>query len=68
MHAKHGPWSDYGLVMRLWYHDRVKSIDGRKPVAVERKQNLARLLFEKPADEREPFRVFFGMPEYVAID
>lgn len=66
---KTGPWTDYKDACRYWHiFIRVRSIDGRKPVATERRGKLVRLLYALPVDGRESTVFVNGLPEYISLE
>jgi hypothetical protein len=64
MHA--GPWTDRKEAYAAWGRwISIPRIDGKRPVAIERRSDSLRLLYEVPHG-REPLPVSFGLPEYAA--
>ncbi len=60
-----GPWTNRDTAYRAWgKFIRIKNIDGKAPQAVERRNGAVRLLYTKPADDRERLPVFRGLFEY----
>lgn len=69
MTTPHGPWTDLREACNRWWKFlETKSIDGRLPVATERKNGAVRLLYVLPNDGREPIPVTAGLPEYVSLE
>ncbi len=69
MIVRAGPWIREGELPQEWDGSirGITSINGRKPVALERRSpGLVRVLFERPGEDREPIPTSIGaMPEYV---
>ncbi len=66
---KAGPWTSYAEVCPVWgKFIRTPSFDGKLPVAVERRNHEARLLYERPSDDREPSPIAHGIREYAWRD
>lgn len=64
----HGPWTSQIDAYAMWQRFiTTPSIDGKRPVAVERRNGELRLLYVRPTD-REPAPIAcLGIPEYVAL-
>lgn len=62
---KAGPWTDYREACANWpTFITIPAIDGTLPVALERRNGSVRILYERPASEREPLPVAYGIVEY----
>ncbi len=64
-----GPWTSYKQIEAAYTGMNVNHINGRKPVAVERRNgDRARFLFEMPHEDIERMPVNKALPEYWTAD
>ena len=64
-----GPWCSYDVLMLAETSGTLpRAYDGRVAIAIERSGALARVLYDKPDDTREPVPFRNTLPVYVSLD